>query len=53
MKNSNSNNIPRLDYPYLSLPDINEDDIEKNNTADDYPLWEQNLEKEIQGFYDR
>ena len=33
-----------LDYPYLSLPDIDNDE---------YPLWEQNLEKEIQGIFDR
>lgn len=41
-----NSSIPNLDYPYLSLPDIDEDSL-------DYPLWEQNFEKEIQGFFDR
>ena len=42
-------NKHNLDYPYLSLPDIDEGDI----GSEEYPLWEQNLEKEIQGFNDR
>ena len=46
MKNSNRH----LDYPYLSLDGIDEDSIEN---SDEYPLWEQNLEMEIQGMFDK
>ncbi len=42
-------NIHNLDYPYLSLPDIDENIIGN----DKYPLWERNLEEEIQGMFDR
>ena len=42
-------NRHNLDYPYLSLPDIDEDEIDNS----EYPLWEQNLEKEIQGLNDK
>ena len=37
---------PNLDYPNLSIPDIEEDSL-------DYPLWEQLLEEDIQGIFDR
>ena len=37
---------PNLDYPNLSVPDIDEDSL-------DYPLWEQLLEEDIQGIFDR
>lgn len=54
-------NKPHLDYPYLSLPDIDEKSItdsEEENAKhgyglDQYPLWEQNFEHGIQGLYDR
>ena len=41
----NSKN-PNLDYPNLSIPDIEGDSL-------GYPFWEQNFEKEIQDIFDR
>lgn len=48
-----------LDYPYLSLPDIDKESIgvDEHSGTDsdfmDYPLWERLLEEDIQGIFDR
>ena len=57
--NAMIDNKCNLDYPYLSLPDIDEESIgvdEHSGTDNDfmdYPIWERLLEEDIQGIFDR
>ena len=50
--NAMIDNKCNLDYPYLSLPDIDEESISidehsgTDNDFMDYPLWERHLEEE-------